>query len=191
MDGMELCRRIKKDISTSHIMVILLTARAAEETQLEGFKAGADDYLSKPFNMEMLQLRISHLQNLRQKRNQEFMKSEEVKIEEVALNDMDKKFFQTAVDAVEKNISNEQYDIDALAADVFMSRSTLYRKIRSLTGQKPSVFIRAIRLKRAARLLKEGQYSVTEVSSMCGFASLSYFSRCFKAQYGTQPGNYK
>lgn len=191
MDGMTLCRRIKQDISTSHVMVILLTARTAEESQMEGFRAGADDYLSKPFNMEMLQLRISHLLDLRRLRNQDFLKGEEVKVEEVALNEIDQNFLRSAVEAVEKHLNNEGYDIDALAADVFMSRSTLYRKIHSLTGEKPSIFIRAIRLKHAARLIKEGKYTLAEISDLCGFSSPSYFSRCFKSQYGIQPGNYK
>jgi DNA-binding response OmpR family regulator len=191
MDGMELCRRVKQDINTSHMMVILLTARTAEEVKIEGFRAGADDYLSKPFNMEMLQLRISHLLELRRKRNEEFQKGEEVKVEEVALNEIDQKFMNDALAAVEKNMDNEEYDIDAFASDVCMSRSTLYRKIISLTGQKPSEFIRTIRLKHAARLIKEGKHSLTEIGYMCGFSSTSYFYRCFKKQYGVQPGCYQ
>ena len=191
MDGMELCRSIKQDINTSHVMVILLTARSAEEAKMEGFRSGADEYLSKPFNMEMLQLRINHLLELRRMRSQDFLKGEETKVEEVALNEIDQKFLRQAIEAVEKNLNNEDYDIDALASDVYMSRSTLYRKIHSLTGQKPSLFIRAIRLKHAARLIKEGRYTITEISDMCGFSSPSYFSRSFKAQYGIQPGNYK
>lgn len=191
MDGMELCRRVKQDVNTSHIMVILLTARTAEEVKIEGFRSGADDYLSKPFNMEMLQLRISHLLELRRKRNEDFQRGEEVKVEEVAINEIDQKFMSDALAAVEKNIDNEEYDIDAFASDVYMSRSTLYRKIVSLTGQKPSEFIRTIRLKHAARLIKEGKYSLTEIGYMCGFSSTSYFYRCFKKQYGVQPGSYQ
>jgi len=190
MDGMEFCRRMKQDVNTSHIMVILLTARTAEEVKIEGFRSGADDYLSKPFNMEMLQLRISHLLELRRIRNQDFQKGEEVKVEEVALNEIDQKFMNDALAAVEKNMSNEEYDIEAFASDVCMSRSTLYRKIVSLTGQKPSEFIRTIRLKHAARLIKEGRYSLTEIGYLCGFSSTSYFYRCFKKQYGVQPGSY-
>lgn len=125
MDGMTLCRRIKQDVSTSHVMVILLTARTAEESKMEGFRSGADDYLSKPFNMEMLKLRISHLLDLRRCAGQDFLKGEEVKVEEVALNEIDQQFLRSAVEAVEKHLSNEEYDIDALAADVYMSRSTL------------------------------------------------------------------
>lgn len=190
MDGMELCRRIKQDESTSHMMMILLTARTAEQVKIEGFKMGADDYLSKPFNMEMLQLRISHLLELRKKRTQEFQRGEEVNVEEVALNELDQKFLNRALAAVEKNLDNAGYDIEAFASDVCMSRSTLYRKLMSLTGQKPSEFIRTIRLKHAARLLKERKLSISEISDMCGFSSTSYFYRCFKKQYGVQPGNY-
>jgi len=190
MDGMTLCRHIKQDVSTSHVMVILLTARTAEESKIEGFRAGADDYLPKPFNMEMLQLRISHLLELRRQRNQNFLKGEDVEVEAVALNEIDQKFLRSAVEAIERHLSNEEYDIDALAADVCMSRSTLYRKLHSLTGQKPSLFIRAIRLKHAARMIKEGSYNLTEISTLCGFSSPSYFSRCFKAQYGIPPASY-
>lgn len=190
MDGLELCKTIKQDINTSHVMVILLTARSAEEAKLEGFRSGADEYLSKPFNMEMLQLRINHLLELRKMRSQDFLKGEEMKVEEVTMNEIDQKFLRQAIEAVEKNLNNEEYDVDALASDVFMSRSTLYRKIHSLTGQKPSIFIRTIRLKHAARLIKEGRHTITEISDLCGFSSLSYFSRSFKAQYGIQPGSY-
>ena len=190
MDGMTLCRHIKQDVSTSHVMVILLTARTAEESKIEGFRAGADDYLPKPFNMEMLQLRISHLLELRRQRNQDFLKGEDVEVEAVALNEIDQKFLRSAVEAIERHLSNEEYDIDALAADACMSRSTLYRKLHSLTGQKPSLFIRAIRLKHAARMIKEGSYNLTEISTLCGFSSPSYFSRCFKAQYGIPPASY-
>ena len=190
IDGITLCRRIKQDINTSHIMVILLTARTAIESKIEGLRAGADDYLPKPFNMEMLQLRISHLLELQRQRNQEFMKGENVEVEAVTLNEIDQKFLRSAVEAIERNLHNEEYDIDALAADVCLSRSTLYRKLHSLTGQKPSLFIRAIRLKHAARMIKEGRYNLTEISSLCGFSSPSYFSRCFKAQYGVPPGSY-
>ena len=191
MDGMELCRRIKQDVSTSHVMVILLTARTAEDVKIEGFRSGADDYLSKPFNMEMLQLRISHLLELRRKRNEDFQQGEEVKVEEVALNEIDQKFMNDALAALERNLSNEDYDLDTLASDVCMSRSTLYRKILSLTGQKPTEFIRTVRLKHAARLIKEGKHSLTNIGFMCGFSSTSYFYRCFKKQYGVQPGSYK
>ena len=171
-------------------MMILLTARTAEQVKIEGFRMGADDYLSKPFNMEMLQLRISHLLELRKKRTQEFQSGEEVNVEEVALNEIDQQFLNRALAAVEKNLDNAGYDIEAFASDVCMSRSTLYRKLMSLTGQKPSEFIRTIRLKHAARLLKEGKLSISEISDMCGFSSTSYFYRCFKKQYGVQPGNY-
>ncbi len=191
MDGMELCRRVKEDVSTSHIMVILLTARTTEEVKIEGFRSGADDYLSKPFNMEMLELRISHLLELRRKRNEEFAKDEEVKVEDVAPNELDRKFLTDAMAAVEKNLDNDAYDIDAFASDIFMSRSTVYRKLVSLTGQKPSEFIRTIRLKHAARLIKEGKYTLTDIGYMCGFSSASYFYRCFKKQYGVNPGNYE
>lgn len=191
MDGMSLCQHIKSDVKISHVMVILLTARAAEESKLEGLRAGADDYLSKPFNMEMLQLRIAHLLDLRSRRMQKFTQEEDVKVEEVALNEIDQKFLEDAMAAVEKNLDNDAYDVETFCSDLCMSRSTCYRKLLSLTGQKPTEFIRTIRLKHAIRMLKEKKYTVSEISDMCGFSSVSYFCRCFKSQYGVQPSNYK
>lgn len=190
MDGMTLCQHIKQDVNTSHVMVILLTARAAEESKIEGFRSGADDYLSKPFNMEMLHLRIAHLLDLRNKRMQQFNQADEVKVEDVANNEIDQKFLRDAMEAVEKNLSNDAYSVEMFCSDLCMSRSTCYRKLLSLTGQKPTEFIRTIRLKNAARLIKDGTHSVSEVSYLCGFSSVSYFCRCFKSQYGVQPGNY-
>ena len=140
--------------------------------------------------MEVLLLRISHLLELRKKRKEDFQKGEGVKVEEVALNEIDQKFLNVALAAVERNKDNDNYDIDAFASDVCMSRSTLYRKVVSLTGQKPSEFIRTIRLKHAAKLIREGKHSLTEIGYMCGFSSTSYFYRCFKKQYGVQPGSY-
>lgn len=193
MDGMEMCRRLKTDVSTSHIMVILLTARTAEEVKLEGFRSGADDYLSKPFNMEILQLRISQLierrrQNIEKMRH---MLQSPVSKAELPISDIDCHFIADAKTAVEKNLSNDAFDVEELASLLCMSRSTLYRKLVSLTGQKPTEFIRTIRLAHAAKLILEGHDSLTDIGYMCGFSSTSYFYRCFKKQYGVQPGNYK
>lgn len=191
MDGLELCRRIKHDVSTSHIMVILLTARSADENKMEGLRSGTDDYLSKPFNMEMLQLRIAHLIELRNSRIKKFVEGTEVKVDEVAPNEVDRKFLRDAMSVVEKNMLNDDYSVEAFCSDLFMSRSTCYRKLQSLTGQKPSEFIRTIRLKHAAKLIKGSKYTVSEVSDMCGFSSVSYFSRSFKEMFGANPTEYQ
>lgn len=197
MDGMELCRRIKGNVGTSHVMVILLTARAAGDSRIEGLRSGADDYLSKPFSMEMLQLRIARLLELRSNRVRKFEKfatsrarQDEVRVEDVAHGEIDQKFLRQALAAVERNLGNEAYSVEMFCSDLCMSRSTCYRKMVSLTGQKPSEFVRTIRLKHAARLITEGKRTISEVATHCGFSSVSYFCRCFKAQYGVQPGSY-
>ena len=124
------------------------------------------------------------------RRFRDFQRGEEVEVERVTTNKQDQLFLQKAVEAIEKNLDNDAYNIEAFASDMCMSRATLYRKIVTLTTQKPTEFIRTIRLKHAARLIREGNHSLTEIGYMCGFNSTSYFYRCFKAQYGVQPGNY-
>ena len=124
------------------------------------------------------------------RRFRDFQRGEEVEVERVTENKQDQLFLQKAVEAIEKHLDDETYNIEAFASDMCMSRATLYRKIVSLTAQKPTEFIRTIRLKHAARLIHEGNYSLTEIGYMCGFNSTSYFYRCFKTQYGVQPGNY-
>ena len=124
------------------------------------------------------------------RRFRDFQRGEEVEVERVTSNKQDQLFLQKAVEAIEKNLDNDAYNIEAFASDMCMSRATLYRKIVTLTTQKPTEFIRTIRLKHAARLIREGNHSLTEIGYMCGFNSPSYFYRCFKAQYGVQPGSY-
>ena len=143
--------------------------------------------------MEILQLRISQLierrlQNIEKMRH---MLQSPVSKAELPISDIDCHFIADAKTAVEKNLSNDAFDVEELASLLCMSRSTLYRKLVSLTGQKPTEFIRTIRLAHAAKLILEGHDSLTDIGYMCGFSSTSYFYRCFKKQYGVQPGNYK
>jgi signal transduction histidine kinase/DNA-binding response OmpR family regulator len=191
MDGLELCRQLRNDISLSHIMALLLSAKTSEECKKEGFLAGADDYLCKPFSMEMLLLRIQHLLDMRERRNKRFQQEQSGDMNNITTNDTDRRFLEDAIKQVEQHLMDENYDVDMLAADVNISRSTFYRKIHSLTGLKPTIFIRNIRLKHAARLIREGNHRIIEVADLCGFSSPSYFSRCFHEQYGISPANYK
>ena len=124
------------------------------------------------------------------RRFRDFQRGEEVEVERVTENKQDQQFLQKAVEAIEKHLDDDEYNIEAFASDMCMSRATLYRKMVALTAQKPTEFIRTIRLKHAARLIREGNHTLTEIGYMCGFNSTSYFYRCFKAQYGVQPGNY-
>lgn len=191
MDGFELCNRLKGNVKTSHIFIILLTARVGDESMLEGYKSGADFYLTKPFNMEILNNRIEHLLALQQKRKQMFLTEIEVNSEELTSSIVDEKFLKKAVELVEKNLDNSDYTVELFSNDMCMSRMNLYRKLQSITGQKPTEFIRSIRLKKAAQLLINSKLSVVEISERVGFATPSYFSKCFKEMFGVLPTQYQ
>jgi len=191
MDGAELCRSLKADVKTSHLPVILLTARSAEQAMLQGYEAGADLYLTKPFSMALLFGRIQHLLSLIDKRKQIFLQSVEVKVEDITANKVDEDFIIKAVHAVEKNLDNTEYAVEQLASDMCMSRMNLYRKLTTLTGQKPTEFIRTIRLKKAAQMIAHGNLTIAEVADRTGFATHSHFSRIFKEMFGVLPSEYK
>lgn len=191
MSGVELCRKLKTDIKTSHIPIILLTARSGNENMLEGYDAGADLYLTKPFNIAILQNRIRHLLAQGEKRHQVFLQSVELKSEELADNDLDRQFIARAVELVEANMTNTDYSVEAFAGDLHTDRTNLYRKLQTLTGQKPSEFIRTIRLKHAAQLLRTSNYSISEIADLCGFSTPSYFTHSFKKMFGKTPGEYQ
>lgn len=190
MSGFELCQRLKQDVKTSHLFVILLTARTGDQSELEGYQAGADCYLTKPFNMDILNNRIRHLLALQQKRKQIFLSEIEVRSEELTSSKVDEEFLRKAVELVEKNLDNSDYSVERFSEDMCMSRMNLYRKLQSITGQKPTEFIRSIRLKKAARLISNGGLTIVEISERVGFASPSYFSKCFKEMFGVLPTQY-
>lgn len=190
MDGIELCRRIKGNIQTSHIPVILLTARASDEDKTGGYEVGADSYISKPFNFDMLLTRIRKLIELQEKRRENFHKNIEVTPNSITITSLDEKLVQKALNCVEQNMDNPEYSVEQLAADTGMTRMSLYRKLQSLTGQSPVGFIRSIRLKRAAQLLKDSDLSIKEIADMTGFNSTRYFAKCFKEMFGVLPSEY-
>lgn len=191
MNGVDLCRKLKTDIKTSHIPIILLTARSGNENILEGYDAGSDLYLTKPFNIAILQNRIRHLLAQGEKRHQVFLQSVELKSEELADNDLDRQFIARAVEMVEANMTNTEYSVGTFADDMHTDRTNLYRKLQMLTGQKPSEFIRSIRLKHAAQLLHSSNYSISEIADLCGFSTPSYFTHSFKRMFGKTPGEYQ
>lgn len=191
MDGYELCRTIKADIRTSHIPIILLTAKSSEENQYSGIEAGADDYISKPFNIDMLTLKISKIIE-RQKKNQyNFKKKIEVNPSEIEIMTMDEKFVKKAISIVEENISNADFLVEDLCREMAMSRVYFYKKILALTDKSPSEFIRFIRLKRAANLLEKSQMFVNEIAFQVGFNDPKYFRKYFKDEFGVTPNEYK
>lgn len=190
MNGTDMCRRIKENIETSHIPVILLTAWSTDEGRTEGYKAGADAYIAKPFDMEVLLARISNLLEKQEKRKQDFSHSISLDPKTVTDSTPDEAFLNEVIGHIEKNIDNSEYTIDSLAGDVVMSRMSFYRKMKSLTGQTPADFIRTVRLKTAAKLLKEGNCNVSEACYRTGFASPQNFSKHFKEMFGVLPSQY-
>lgn len=190
MNGTDMCRRIKENIETSHIPIILLTAWSTDEGRAAGYKAGADAYIAKPFDMEVLLARISNLLEKQEKRQRDFSHSISLDPKTVTDSSPDEDFLKEVIACIEKNIDNSEYTIDSLSTDVVMSRMSLYRKMKSLTGQTPADFIRTVRLKTAAKLLKEEKCTVSETCYRTGFASPQNFAKHFKEMFGVLPSQY-
>lgn len=190
MNGTDMCRRIKENIETSHIPIILLTAWSTDEGRAASYKAGADAYIAKPFDMEVLLARISNLLEKQEKRQRDFSHSISLDPKTVTDSSPDEDFLKEVIACIEKNIDNSEYTIDSLSTDVVMSRMSLYRKMKSLTGQTPADFIRTVRLKTAAKLLKEEKCTVSEACYRTGFASPQNFSKHFKEMFGVLPSQY-
>ena len=253
MDGLELCRKLKNDINTSHIPLILLTARNTPEDRVECYEAGADGYIAKPFELPVLKARIDNFLRLRQERQEAFRTAlvkdvvapsttpdtsnsslapnvaekqessseafavapqtdEQVKLEGIISRDksesvasteansgldklemspLDKKALDKALALIDEHLNDEDFNVDVMADAMFMSKSSLYRKIKSLTGLSPVEFIRNIRLKRAYQMLQEEDVTITDVAYACGFSTPRYFSTCFKTEFGVTPTEFK
>ncbi|WP_207514476.1 hybrid sensor histidine kinase/response regulator transcription factor [Longitalea luteola] len=190
MDGLELCRTIKHDKQTSHIAVILLTARSAAEPKLEAFQAGANDYVTKPFSYEMLQSRIRNLLAQQEAMRKLFQKQVEVNPSEISITSVDEQLIRQSIETVENNISNPEFSVEDLSRALHMSRVALYKKLLALTGKSPLDFIKTIRLKRAAQLLEKSQLSIAEIAYEVGFNNPKYFARTFKKEFGLLPSEY-
>lgn len=191
MDGNELARLVKTDIRTSHIPLILLTARSAKEQKLEGLESGADDYITKPFDFDILSLRIKKLLQLRQKRQKNFNPQMEIAPSEIVITSLDEKLIKKAIQYVENNISRSELSVEELSSELNMSRVHLYKKMVSITGKTPIEFIRIIRLKRAAQYLRESQQTVSEIAFQTGFSNPKYFRKYFKEEFGVLPSEYQ
>ena len=190
MDGVEFCKRIKTNWETSHIPVILLTAKASSESKIEGLETGADDYLTKPFDSKELFVRIKNLLEQRRKLREKFSKEVRINTESITTNSIDNEFLNKALLIAEENISNSQFNSESFAEKMFVSKSQLNRKLHALTGRGPAEFVRIIRLKRAAQLLLERQFSVTQVAFEVGFNSPSHFTKAFQQQYSCLPSEF-
>jgi DNA-binding response OmpR family regulator len=190
MDGNELCGRIKKDERTSHIPVIMLTALASKDNEKEGLLKGADDYITKPFDIDMLQTKIENLLMMRKSLKEKYMKMMLLQPSHVSFKTLDEKFLEKAIKIIEKNIDNPNLNIDKFVNEIGVSRMQLYRKIDALTNMTVKEFVNDIRLKRAEQILTEKKINISEVAYSVGFNDLSYFGKCFKRKYGMSPSEY-
>ncbi|MCG8581380.1 MAG: response regulator [Bacteroidales bacterium] len=190
MDGNQLCQKIKTKLVTSHIPVILLTAKTTDENQLEGIDSGADAYITKPFNIDLLKRRVTKTIELRQQLRKRFSQLPETSPQELEMSETDKKLLTKLNDFIEKNIQVSDLSIESTAEKLGLSRGHLHKKMKALTGVSPSEYIRNIRLKKAAELLRLRKYTIEEITYEVGFSSPSYFSRSFNHFYGMSPSKY-
>ena len=190
MDGLQLCEKIKTTKTTSHIPVLMLTAKLSQESELEGVKHGADDYIRKPFDIELLNLKLKNI--LQQRKNLRVRFNREITLQpkEVTVTSSDERFLQQAIEIVEKHMMNTDFSVEMLVKEMGHSRSNLYLKFKEITGLSSSEFIRSIRLKRAVQLFESSDLSVKEIMYMTGFNTASYFAKCFKKQFGVKPSDY-
>jgi DNA-binding response OmpR family regulator len=192
MSGTELCRKIKNDFNTCHIPVVLLTARTAVEHTIEGLKLGADDYITKPFNVSILISRCNNLVNSRRILQEKFSKQPQMSAQMLATNPIDKKMLDEATAIIEKHLDDPEFNVNIFAREIGLARTNLFAKLKAVTGQTPNDFIQTIRLHRGALLLRNNpELNVTEISDRIGFSSSRYFSKCFKEIYHVSPLAYR
>lgn len=190
MDGIQLCRYVKQNLKTCHIPVIILSAKAEVKDQLDGLQVGADDYIAKPFSLSVVVMKIKNILRTHYRAIEHYSKSLEIEPEKIALNRLDEEFLSKAVSVVEKNLEKPDFSADDFALEMGMSRSSLHLKMKGITGESTTEFIRKIRFNQACKLLKEGRYNVAEISTMVGFSTPSYFSTSFKKYIGCMPSEY-
>lgn len=188
--GIELCEKLKQEITTSHIPVILLTAKATIEDQIEGIETGADMYITKPFNINYLEVTIKNLIETRKKLFQRFSQEAFILPKEISSNTLDQRFLGKAVEYINMNVASEEITVESLASYLTMNRSNVYRKIKALTGQTATEFIRTVKLKMAIKYFKTGDNNISEIAFKTGFDSPGYFTKCFKKQFGTSPSEF-
>jgi signal transduction histidine kinase/ligand-binding sensor domain-containing protein/DNA-binding response OmpR family regulator len=189
-DGIDFCRKIRADKRTEHIPFILLTAFTGEEKELAGLETGANDYLTKPFNFEILHFKVRNLLKHQQSVKQTYQKQIDVKPGELEIETPDVKFMKKVLTVIEKNISNAGFSVELLSDEMNMSRVALYKKIFNLSGKTPVEFIKSVRLKRAIQLLETKQYTIAEIAYQVGYNDPRYFARAFKTEFKVLPSHY-
>jgi len=191
MDGFELCEKLKTDERTSHIPVILLTAKATSQDKIEGLETGADDYIMKPFDAEVLKVRIKNLIEQRRKLREHFKKEGLIELEDKEITSIDKKFLKKVVEIINNHISDASFNLELFAQEVAISKSQLNRKLDSLVGETPIELIKRVRLNRAAKLIEKKFGNISEIALEVGFSNPAYFAQCFREQYGITPSEYE
>ena len=190
ISGFKMANMLKKDKKTARVPIIFITAKDTENDTVTGFNLGADDYISKPFSMNLLKGKIRNILKSKQRLRYYYSNTIDIDTAKMTSNTLDEEFMSKAIQIVEENIDDESFTTDDLAEKLFISRSSLYLKMNSISGEPPANFIRRIRLNKACKLLLEGRYSISEISSKIGFSSPSYFSTSFKKYVGCLPSEY-
>jgi len=190
MNGIEFCKKVKQQPKYESIPVILLTAKTMAAQRVEGFQAGADAYMTKPFNMELLKIQIKNLVEKNQKIKDQFKRKLILGNQEVEVQSADEKLMQETIQYINKHITNTDINLENMANSIGVSYSSLYRKIKAQTGLRLNELVRDIRLKKAEHLIKTGKLTISEVIYETGFSSHSYFAKCFKKEYGVAPNKY-
>ncbi len=190
MDGNELCRKIKKDERTSHIPVVMLTALTSKDKQYAGIDAGAEDYITKPFDIALLKAKVDNILTIRKNLRERFSKELILRPKEIVLSSPDEKFIKRVIQVIEKNIADPALDIDFLAKQTGVSRTQLYRKIKALTDMAAKEFVKDIRLQRAGQLAIQNKLNISEITFEVGFSDVSYFRKCFKEKFGMSASEY-
>ncbi|MDZ7312135.1 MAG: response regulator [candidate division KSB1 bacterium] len=192
IDGIELCKRIKANPLSSHIPVVLLTNHGSDLQQLECLESGADDYLAKPFNLDILKMRIRNLILYRERLRERFRREAQLMTQNIiGTSSSDEQFLKCAINAVEAHLSDQDFDVQSFSHALGVSRAQLFRKLKALTSETPVRFIQTIRLQRAAQLLIESQLSVSQICYEVGFNYPSYFAELFHSQFGVSPKEYR
>ena len=191
MNGWELCRQIKDDIRFSHIPIIILTAKKGIDDRIASYEAGADAYIAKPFESKVLLARTGNLLRSFRLRQEAFRKEENVNLEGLSYQSADKQFLQYVIESIEQHIEDGEFDVESLSAELNMSKSTLYRKIKSMTGLTPLELIRNIKMKRACMMLLEKKMNISEIAYAVGFGNPKYFTKCFKEEFSMTPTEYQ
>jgi len=190
LDGIDFCTQTKSNLKTSHIPFILLTARTSLIFKFEGLESGADEYVNKPFNTRELKLKAKNLINASKRMREKFANDSFVKPAEITVSSLDEKLLKQALKIVEDNIGNEFFNIQLFSAELGVSRTMLFTKLKAWTNLTPNDFIHAMRMNRAAQILEQNKITVSEVSYKVGFTNPKYFSKCFQKFHKLTPSEY-